>query len=111
MRSALLITALFIGAISILVASPAARANDVELAVSAKVYVGQKPTLTLKLKKAVKEAVLEIKGTNGQVIKGKKGPGDAGSSLTFDLPQNGTGVVKWAGRLEVYFDDDSAGSM
>jgi outer membrane protein OmpA-like peptidoglycan-associated protein len=100
------------GFLALLVLSTAARAgNDVELAVSAKVYVGEKPKLTLKIKKDVKEAVLDVKGSNGQKHNATKGPGQAGGELVFELPQKGTGKVDWAGSLEVYFDDGSAGSM
>lgn len=97
-------------AMSALVAAPAL-ANDVELAVSAKVYVGEKPKVTVKIKKDLAKATLEVDGGQGQRHRQTLGPGAAGTDLVFELPQKGTGVVKWKGTLEVEFDDGSSGSM
>ncbi|MCC7112123.1 MAG: OmpA family protein [Deltaproteobacteria bacterium] len=91
-------------------ASPA-RANDVDLAVSAKVYVGEKPKVTLKIKKDLAKATLEVDGGGGQRHRQTLGPGAAGTEFVFELPQKGTGVVKWKGTLEVEFDDGSSGTM
>lgn len=88
-----------------------ARANDVELAVSAKVYVGDKPKVTVKIKKDLAKATLEVDGGAGQHHRQALGPGAAGTDLVFELPQKGTGLVKWKGTLEVEFDDGSTGSM
>lgn len=88
-----------------------ARANDVELAVSAKVYVGDKPKVTVKIKKDLAKATLDVDGGGGQHARQTLGPGAAGTELVFELPQKGAGVVKWKGTLEVEFDDGSTGSM
>lgn len=93
-----------------MVAAPA-RANDVELAVSAKVYVGDKPKVTVKIKKDLAKATIDVDGGGGQRARQTLGPGAAGSELVFELPQKGTGIVKWKGTLEVEFDDGSSGSM
>ena len=88
-----------------------ARANDVDLAVSAKVYVGEKPKVTLKIKKDLAKATLEVDGGGGQRHRQTLGPSAAGTELIFELPQKGTGVVKWKGTLEVEFDDGTNGTM
>jgi outer membrane protein OmpA-like peptidoglycan-associated protein len=89
----------------------AARANDVELAVSAKVYVGDKPKVTLKIMKDLAKATLDVDGGSGQHATQTLGPGAAGSELVFELPQKGAGIVKWKGTLAVEFADGSNGTM
>lgn len=88
-----------------------ARANDVDLAVSAKVYLGDKPKVTLKIKKDLSQATLDVDGGGGQRARQTLGPSAAGTDLVFELPQKGAGVVKWKGTLEVEFADGTSGSM
>lgn len=90
--------------------TPAARANDVELVVSPKVPVGQKPALTIQVNKDLKSATVDVKSAAGRLHQ-TLGPKDAGGELVFALPHTKPGRAAWSGSLSVVFADDTAGSM
>jgi outer membrane protein OmpA-like peptidoglycan-associated protein len=98
-------------AFAALVLAASARANDVELAVTAKVPIGTPPAVTLKIKKDVKRASLDIKSSAGARVRRSGGPKEAGGELVFKLEQSKPGRAQWSGTLEVEFEDGTAGSM
>jgi outer membrane protein OmpA-like peptidoglycan-associated protein len=85
-------------------------ANDVDLVVGSDKHPGEKPTLTLKIKKDLKSATLDVKSDAGHAHQ-TLGPKEGGGELTFNLPQERPGTVTWLGTLAVEFGDGSAGSM
>lgn len=87
-----------------------AHANDIDLVVSPKVPVGQKPALTLQVNKDLKSAILDVKSAAGRHHQAL-GPKGAGGELVFTLPHAKPGRVVWSGSLSVVFADDSSGSM
>src|SRR5690349_25144188 len=83
-------------------------ANDVDLVVSEKAEGGKKPTLTLKIKKDLKSATLDVKSAAGKTRQ-TLGPAEVGHDVVFELPQTQAGIVKWVGTLAVEFGDGSSG--
>jgi outer membrane protein OmpA-like peptidoglycan-associated protein len=95
---------------SLLGLAGSSRANDIDLVVSPKVPVGQKPTLTVKVNKDLKSATLDVKSGAGKVRQ-TLGPKDQGGELVFKLPHDKPGRVSWTGTLAVVFADETQGSM
>jgi outer membrane protein OmpA-like peptidoglycan-associated protein len=89
----------------------ASAANDISLSVSAKVALGNKPTITLNIHKDLDSAVLELKSTAGAQVKRQLGKKAAGGAHIVELEQRQAGVVKWTGSLSVVFSDGSTGAM
>ena len=85
-------------------------ANDVDLRIDNRAKPGSQPTLTLKLNRAVATAVVDISSEAGH-LKQQQGPGKAGSSMVFQLPQKAPGIVSWKGSLTVTFADGAGGEM
>ena len=85
-------------------------ANDVDLAVHSDTHPGEKPTLTLKIKKDLKSATIDVKSDAGRAHQ-TLGPKESGGELVFALPQTSPGTVTWVGTMAVVFGDDTAGTM
>ncbi len=91
-------------------AAPAARANDIDVVVGAKVAVGEQPKLTVNIHKDLKSASLDVKAP-GSRHRQTLGPAPAGGALVFLLPHKAVGQLKWTGTLSVEFDDGAVGTM
>ncbi|HEY4222185.1 MAG TPA: hypothetical protein VGO62_12600, partial [Myxococcota bacterium] len=84
--------------------------NDVDLAVHSDTHPGEKPSVSLHIKKDLKTATIDVKSDAGHAHQ-TLGPKDAGGELTFALPQMSPGTVTWLGTLAVEFGDGTAGTM
>jgi hypothetical protein len=92
-------------------ASSGAAANDVELGLLATPPVGKKPAVTIKVKKDLQSATIDIKSNTGLKHRQTVGPKDAGGELVVELPHTKPGKAAWTGTLSVTFADESTGSM
>jgi len=87
------LTALLLASSLAAVTAPAARANDIDLVVSPKVPVGQKPSLTIKVRKDLKSCTVDLKSTGGGRVRQTLGPKDEGGDLVYPLSQDKPGRV------------------
>jgi outer membrane protein OmpA-like peptidoglycan-associated protein len=99
-----------LGLAALLLALPA-RADDVSLVVENQTFApGRKPTLILKINKAVASAHIKV-STKGARINRGLGAAKRGGELRVALPHKGYGILTWQGQLDVNFVDGSTGSM
>lgn len=94
-----------------LLAAPAL-ANDLEVAVdNQKVVVGKgKPTLKIKLNKAIKRIRIDLEDGKGR-HQSARGAAQKGKTVKFPLPHTRPGKRVWQGKLDVTFYDGATGSM
>lgn len=95
---------------------PAVAQDEVSVSVSSTVALGEAPAVTLKVKKDLASAKLEVRGrgpgapSGAAVVRG--GPTPAGQSLVLRMPEvRQVGEIAWQGTLLVTFADGAVGSM
>ena len=85
-------------------------ANDVDLSVNSPVSQGTKPSLVLKLNKAVDRMSVALR-SNGQAVRQEYAGETKGKTIEIEMPQNKVGLWRWQGQLKVTFSDGSSGQM
>ncbi|MFZ9888044.1 MAG: OmpA family protein [Myxococcota bacterium] len=96
--------------LSVLCATTSAVADDVSVSVESRVLRGNRPALTLRIEKDLKQAKLSLQAESRK-HREVLGPAKAGTTLRFELPHTEAGRRTWGGELAVLFSDGSSGSM